>query len=291
MGVVRPEEIRLLAVVGAGTMGRGIARVAAGAGFGVRLFDAQTGVAGRGVDQIREAFAQAAAKGEITPEQAAQASDRILACAELGDTVAAADVVIEAAPESMDLKQEIFARLGDLAPERAVLGSNTSSLSITRIARGTLRPERVVGLHFFNPAHRMKLLEVVRGESTSDPTLDTAVGLARRLGKEPIVVKDSPGFATSRLGVALGLEAMRILEEGVASPEAIDQAMVLGYGHPMGPLRVSDLVGLDVRLSIAEALAAELGGERFEPPAILRTKVREGKLGKKSGEGFYRWDR
>jgi len=291
VGVISPEEIRRIAVVGSGTMGAGIARVAAVAGCAVRLFDAQPGAAAAAVQKIGAALGESAARGEMALEQKDRALAGLRACAQLPEALEGADVVVEAVPENLDLKQRLFAQLGSVSPAGALLGSNTSSLSISRIAERCARPEAVVGLHFFNPPHRMKLLEVVRGASTSAEALAAAVGFARRLGKEPIVVRDSPGFATSRLGLALGLEAMRMLEEGVASAEEIDKAMALGYGHPMGPLRVSDLVGLDVRLSIAETLARELGGDRFEPPEILKRKVREGKLGKKAGEGFYRWER
>jgi 3-hydroxybutyryl-CoA dehydrogenase len=177
-----------------------------------------------------------------------------------------------------------------LAPADAIVASNTSSLSITALQDVVTSPERVLGLHFFNPVHIMKLLEVVRGARTDPSVVETGVAFGRRIGKEPIVVNDAPGFASSRLGVALGLEAMRMLEEGVASAEAIDTAMELGYRHPMGPLRLTDLVGLDVRLDIANYLHEELGSEVFRPPEILRRLVAEGKLGKKSGEGFYRWE-
>jgi len=199
--------------------------------------------------------------------------------------------VIEAIPESLDLKRTVFGKLAAAARPDVLLASNTSSLSITRIAEVVKGPERVVGMHFFNPPPVMKLLEVVRGERTSPATVELAVGLGRRFDKEPIVVKDSPGFASSRLGVCLGLEAIRMVEEGVASPEDIDKAMELGYRHPMGPLRLTDLVGLDVRLAIGDALCKELGTDRFRPPELMRRMVREGKLGQKSGQGFYRWDK
>jgi 3-hydroxybutyryl-CoA dehydrogenase len=189
----------------------------------------------------------------------------------------------------MDVKRTIFAELDAAAPPGAILATNTSSLSVSRIAEATERPDRVIGLHFFNPVHIMKLLEVVRGDATTEATVDAALDFARRIGKEPIVVTDTPGFASSRLGVVLGLEAMRMVEQGVASPEDIDRAMELGYNHPMGPLRLSDLVGIDVRLGIAEYLHAELGGEQYRPPEIMRRMVAEGKLGRKSGEGFYTW--
>ena len=190
----------------------------------------------------------------------------------------------------MDLKLNLFRRLDEVVPDSCILATNTSSLSVTEIAAATRRPERVVGMHFFNPPHIMKLLEVVRGYRTSDPTVDRAAELGRRMGKEIIVVADSPGFATSRLGVALGLEAIRMLEEGVASAEDIDRAMELGYRHTMGPLKLTDLVGLDVRLSIAEYLHQELGMEQFRPPRLLKKMVMAGKLGRKSGEGFYRYE-
>jgi 3-hydroxybutyryl-CoA dehydrogenase len=207
----------------------------------------------------------------------------------VADAVGTADLVIEAAPESMDLKTAIFRDLDRLAPAHAVLATNTSSLSVSRIAEATGRPGSVIGLHFFNPVYIMKLLEVVRGRDTSQETLDACLAFARRIGKEPIVVTDTPGFASSRLGVVLGLEAMRMVEQGVASPQDIDKAMELGYNHPMGPLKLTDLVGLDVRLGIAEYLHGELGGEQYRPPELLRRMVAEGKLGKKSGQGFYDW--
>jgi 3-hydroxybutyryl-CoA dehydrogenase len=175
------------------------------------------------------------------------------------------------------------------APDHALLASNTSSLSIAQIASAVADPTRVVGMHFFNPVHIMKLVEVVWGAETSDATRDAAVAFSRRLGKEPIVVKDAPGFASSRLGIVLGMEAIRMVQEGVASPEDIDTAMELGYRHPMGPLKLTDLVGLDVRLGIAEYLQETLDSDAFEPPELLRRMVAEGKLGKKSGSGFYQW--
>ena len=291
MAVVRAAEIQRVAVVGAGTMGHGIAQIVAQSGFEVRLFDPAPGAADAALGKIRSSLEEGVKRGKLTQQASAEALARISARPSLDDAVSGAELVIEAIPERIDLKEKLFSELGRICRESALLGSNTSSLSLSRIARVAVHAERVVGLHFFNPPHRMKLLEVVRGEATSDAAVETALGLANRLGKDPIVVKDSPGFATSRLGVALGLEAMRMVEEGVAAPEDIDKAMELGYGHPMGPLRVSDLVGLDVRLSIAETLHRELGAARFEPPQILRDMVRTGKLGKKSGAGFYRWEK
>jgi 3-hydroxybutyryl-CoA dehydrogenase len=184
----------------------------------------------------------------------------------------------------------VFRELDHAAPKDAILATNTSSLSIARIAGATHRPEQVLGMHFFNPVPVMPLLEIVRATRTSDATVATAIEVGKRMGKEPIVVRDSPGFATSRLGVLLGLEAIRMLEAGVASAEDIDKAMTLGYRHPMGPLRLTDLIGLDVRLAIAEHLHRELDSDAFRPPELMRRMVAEGALGKKSGRGFYRWD-
>src|SRR5207244_1751873 len=189
-----------------------------------------------------------------------------------------------------DLKQNIFSQADLFCDEETILASNTSSIPIGQLAGSVERRDRFVGMHFFNPPHAMKLIEIVRGERTSDDTVATVRAVAEKMGKQPIVVHDSPGFATSRLGVAIGLEAIRMLEEGVASAEDIDRAMELGYNHPMGPLRLTDLVGLDVRLHIAEYLHGKLGSETFRPPDILRRMVSEGKLGKKSGEGFYKWN-
>ena len=198
-------------------------------------------------------------------------------------------MVVEAVPERMELKRDLFRRLGAALGPEVLLATNTSSLSITEIADATAHPERVVGMHFFNPVHIMKLVEVVRTERSSDEAAEKAIALARRMGKDPIDVRDAPGFASSRLGIAIGMEAIRMVEENVASAEDIDKAMVLGYGFPMGPLKLTDLVGLDVRLAIAEYLSGELG-ERFSPPALLREKVARGELGKKSGKGFYDWE-
>jgi 3-hydroxybutyryl-CoA dehydrogenase len=282
--------VRRIAVIGAGTMGHGIAYVAAAAGFEVRLTDADDATLRAGVRRIHEAFDKAIERGRATPETREAALGHLSTAGSLAEAASGADVVIEAVPERLDLKQRIFAELEGVVGRDAVLGSNTSSLSITRIAERLANPERVVGLHFFNPVPVMKLLEIVRGDRTSDRVVDTARTLATSLGKTPIVVRDTPGFATSRLGVVLGLEAIRMLEQGVASAEDIDRAMELGYNHPMGPLRLTDVVGLDVRLAIAEHLHATLRDDTYAPPALLRRMVSEGKLGKKSGQGFYSWE-
>ncbi|HYO99990.1 MAG TPA: 3-hydroxyacyl-CoA dehydrogenase family protein, partial [Pyrinomonadaceae bacterium] len=214
---------------------------------------------------------------------------RIRGATSLSET-AHADLYIEAVPERMELKQETLREVEKIAERDFIFATNTSSLSITEIASAAHRPERVVGMHFFNPVHIMRLVEIVVGKETSAETIQTARAVGQRMKKEPITVRDVPGFASSRLGVALGLEAMRMLEQEVASAKDIDTAMELGYNHPMGPLRLTDLVGLDVRLSIAEYLHRTLGSETFRPPEILRRMVAAGRLGKKSGEGFYNWN-
>lgn len=283
-------EIRRIAVLGAGTMGHGIAQVAAMAGFEVALYDTTAALAERGLGRIRANLDDGLARGKVTAEARAETLSRLRPIAELAGAVAAADLVIEAVPEKFELKSGLLRQAQALAPAGAILASNTSSLSITTLQAATERPATVLGIHFFNPVHIMKLVEVVRGGETDEAVTEVAVAFARRIGKEPIVVNDSPGFASSRLGVALGLEAMRMLEAGVASARDIDTAMELGYRHPMGPLRLTDLVGLDVRLDIARYLHETLGSEVFRPPAILERLVAEGKLGKKAGEGFYTWE-
>ena len=282
--------VSTVAVLGAGTMGHGIAGQAARCGYAVRLFDIDQGAVDRGLAGIARVYAKGVARGKVTDAEVAAANARLSGTTDLAAAVADADLVVEAAPEKMALKRSIFADLERLAPAHAVLGTNTSSLPITEIASAISTPERVVGTHFFNPVAVMPLLELVRGEYTSDDTVATVRAFGEKLLKTCIVVIDSPGFATSRLGIALGNEAMRMFEEGVASAEDIDRAMVLGYRHPIGPLALTDLVGLDVRLAISEHLHRELGSDTFRPPKILRRMVRAGKLGKKSGQGFYSYD-
>jgi len=276
-------------VVGAGTMGAGIAQVCAQAGLETHLADAQPAALSRGVARITEFWDKGIAKGKTTPEQKAQWSARLHTAADAAKPAAASQLVIEAVPEDLKLKQKVFAALDAAAPAGALLASNTSSLSIASIAAATKRPESVLGLHFFNPVPLMQLLEIVRHDGTSPAAVAAAQQVGARLGKTTIVVKDSPGFATSRLGIALGNEAMRMLEEGVASAKDIDTAMKLGYGHPMGPLELSDLVGLDVRANVSAYLRSTLGGDQFEPPAIATRLVAAGDLGKKTGKGFYDW--
>jgi 3-hydroxybutyryl-CoA dehydrogenase len=283
------SETRTVTVVGSGTMGHGIAQVVAAAGMTALLNDVSEEMIQNGIDGIRRNLERGITKGKLTEAERDATLARVHGEPDLNRAAGASDLIIEAVPEKIELKRQIFAGLDLIAPEHALLASNTSSLSIAAIASATERPERVVGMHFFNPVHLMPLLEIVRTERTSDACVERAVEFGRILGKEPIVVRDSPGFASSRLGLALGLEAMRMLEQGVASAEDIDRAMTLGYRHPMGPLRLTDLVGLDVRLAIAEHLHRELGNDAFRPPEILKRMVSEGRLGKKSGRGFYEW--
>ncbi len=275
-------------MLGAGTMGHGIAQAAAAAGFEVVLRDVEESFVERGLRSIESSLSKGVERGKVTEEQRRRALSLIRATTRLEET-AGSDLFDEAVPERLELKREALREVERLNASDFVFATNTSSLSISEIAEGARRPAGVVGMHFFNPVHAMRLVEIVVGRETSPETVEAVRAVAARMGKEPIVVRDVPGFASSRLGVALGLEAMRMVEEGVASPKDIDTAMELGYNHPMGPLRLTDLVGLDVRLHIAEYLHARLGSERFRPPDLLRRMVAEGKLGKKSGEGFYLW--
>jgi 3-hydroxybutyryl-CoA dehydrogenase len=279
-----------IAVVGAGTMGRGIAHVAALSGHRVALHDSFPGAMEKARAQIEADLATGIRKGKLTDADRTRALENLRLEANVGDAARDADLVVEAIIEDLDKKRTIFAALDRFAPEGAVLATNTSSLPVGLIAASTRRPERVLGMHFFNPVHIMKLVEVVVHPGTADAARERVLETARTMGKTPIVVKDSPGFATSRLGVILGLEAMRMLEQGVASAEDIDRAMELGYNHPMGPLKLTDLVGLDVRLAIADHLHRELKDDQYKPPEILRQKVKAGELGKKTKKGFYVWE-
>ncbi len=283
------RPIRRVAVLGAGTMGHGIAQVAAAAGYAVIMRDISQDSLDRGVQSIQRNLTKAIQLGKISEQDRDETSRRIHGTTQL-EEIHGADLVIEAAPEKLDLKQDLLREAEALVDGNCIFATNTSSLSIGEVAAASSRPENVVGMHFFNPVHIMRLVEIVVGEKTSREVTATVREVATRMKKEPIVVRDVPGFASSRLGVTLGLEAMRMVEQGVASARDIDTAMELGYNHPMGPLRLTDLVGLDVRLNIAEYLHGKLGSETFRPPEILRRMVSEGKLGKKSGEGFYKWN-
>ena len=278
-----------LVVIGAGTMGHGIAQVAAVAGLDTALWDADSTTLQPALTRIQRNLEGGVERGKLSAESANAAVERIRVEEDLSLALRDVDLVIEAIVEDLGVKQKLFSELDKSTEPHTVLATNTSSLSVKLIAEATRRPGNVVGMHFFNPVHIMKLVEIVRHETTSDETISRVTDVAKSMGKQPILVKDSPGFASSRLGIVLGLEAMRMIEQGVASAQDIDKALELGYGHPMGPLKVSDLVGLDVRLSIAEYLYQELGGKHYDPPTILRDKVAAGELGKKSGKGFYDW--
>lgn len=281
--------IRQIAVIGTGTMGRGIAYLAAVSGHDTVVFDSDRAALDGAKAWIESTLMKGVERSKLTSEAADGALSRVHLATDIEPAVRGADLIIEAVPENLQLKSDIFAQADLFCSEETILASNTSSISISKLAGNVERRDRFIGLHFFNPPHLMKLIEIVRGERTSDETVAEMQALAKKMGKDAIVVRDTPGFATSRLGVAIGLEAIRMFEEGVASAEDIDRAMELGYNHPMGPLRLTDLVGLDVRLGIAEYLAGSLG-PRFEPPQLLRDMVAEGKLGKKTGRGFYEWN-
>ncbi len=287
---IAPQSIQSIGVIGAGTMGHGIAQVAAAAGYKVTLSDVDRDSLARGIQSIERNLAKGIQLGKLTEDDRDSTLQHIRGTTEL-EQVAGTDLIIEAAPERLELKQDILRELERHGKADFVFATNTSSLSITEIAKASERPENVVGMHFFNPVHIMRLVEIVVGKATSNDTVALVRGVCVKLRKEPIVVTDVPGFASSRLGVALGLEAMRMLEQGVASAKDIDTAMELGYNHPMGPLKLTDHVGLDIRLNIAEYLYRELGSETFRPPEVLRRLVSEGKLGKKTGEGFYNWNK
>ncbi|WP_254538490.1 3-hydroxyacyl-CoA dehydrogenase family protein [Halomarina litorea] len=278
---------RAIGVVGAGTMGSNIAQLAAQYGFDVSLRDVDEDQLQRGLDRIESDLREAEAGGHV--EDAAGTFARVTGTTDLGKLTAESTLIIEAVPERMDLKKSVFEELDAATDPDVVLGTNTSSLPITEIASAAEHPERVIGMHFFNPPVKMKLLELVTGHHTSEATVDRAEVFAEDVGRESILVDDFPGFATSRLGVALGMEAARMVQEGVASAEDIDRGMELGYNHPMGPLKLGDYNGWDVRLEIGQALADELGRDVFHPPQIVRKMVRAGDLGQKTGQGFYDW--
>ena len=275
-----------IGIIGAGTMGVGIAHAVATSGWDALVVEPDDTQRDKARDRLGEVVSSGVSRGKLTQAEADAAISRLffhLSAAELPEGL---DWIIESVPEKLELKRAVLAEAEARSPRH--LASNTSAISITALAEGLSSPAGFVGMHFFNPVWSMKLVEVVVGEGSSADAVEAAVEVARGIGKEPIVVRDAPGFASSRLGVLLGLEAIRMVEEGIASPEDIDKAMTLGYGYPMGPLRLGDLVGLDVRLAIAEHLS-QTYGERFTPPSLLREMVAQGKLGKKSGEGFYRW--
>ena len=281
--------IERVAVIGAGTMGAGIAQVCAQAGWKTALFDAFPDGLERGMQRIDAFWDKGIARGKTTAEQKEAWAANLRAESDMQTAVQDSDLVIEAVPEIPELKASIFEQLDAMAPPHAILGTNTSSLSIASIANATKRGDKVIGMHFFNPVPIMELLELVRHEGTSEETIAMAQAAGEAMKKTTILVKDVPGFATSRLGVVLGNEAIRMLADGVASAEDIDKAMVLGYKHPMGPLKLTDLVGLDVRRDILLNLQRSFNDDRYTPHPLLEEMVEKGQLGKKSGKGFFEW--
>ncbi|HSE28230.1 MAG TPA: 3-hydroxyacyl-CoA dehydrogenase family protein [Gemmatimonadales bacterium] len=281
---------RTVAVLGAGVMGAGIAHACVTAGWATALHDADAAARDRGLARVRALLDGGVARGKLEPAAAVAAAGRLRPAASIREACRGADLVIEAVVEDADVKREVLAQASDWAATDALLATNTSALPVGGLAADLPRPGRLVGLHFFNPVHGMRLVEIVVHDAVDGETLAEARAVVAALGKEAIVVRDTPGFASSRLGIVLGLEAIRMLEQGVASAADIDQAMVLGYHHPVGPLRLTDLVGLDVRLRVADILLRELGGEQYRAPDLLRRLVAEGRLGRKTGEGFYHWD-
>jgi len=279
---------KVVGVIGGGRMGSGIAQVFAIAGSVVCLVERDPAASAAARDRVAMGLLRATEKGSLA-ESADSVLDRLLLVDDVSALSADTDLIVEAVPEDAALKVRVLAAAENAVGDQAVLATNTSSLSIAGLAEGLRRPERFLGMHFFNPVPVSKLVEIVSGPQTAVATLDPVRSWVAGLGKSEVVVRDSPGFATSRLGVLLGLEAIRMLSEGVADAAAIDRALELGYRHPMGPLRSTDLVGLDVRLAIAEHLHRELG-ERFAPPQLLRDKVARGELGRKTGQGFFSWE-
>ncbi|MGW1209896.1 3-hydroxyacyl-CoA dehydrogenase family protein [Streptomyces sp. NPDC002499] len=278
---------KTVGVIGGGRMGAGIAQSFATAGSVVTVVESGTEAAAAALDRIGAGLRKAEERGHLD-ESAEQVTRRVTVVPAVDALSADTELVVEAVPEDAALKARVLKAAEEAVGGTTVLATNTSSLSVADLAAVLDRPERFLGMHFFNPVPASALVEIVVAPGTAAHTVEAALGWTEALGKQDVVVKDSPGFASSRLGLALGLEAIRMVEEGVAAPEAIDDAMRLGYKHPMGPLRLTDLVGLDVRLAIAEYLHATLG-ERFAPPRLLREKVARGELGHKTGQGFYTW--
>jgi 3-hydroxybutyryl-CoA dehydrogenase len=279
-------DIKGIAVMGAGTMGRGIAYAAALGGYRTVLEDVSTVILDQAMAWIKQAFEEGVARGKVEAKQREAALAQLSTAVSVEEACGDADLIIEAVPEDIKMKVGLFARMDMLAKPRAILASNTSSLSITEMAAATSRPDRCVGMHFFNPVPRMRLIELVKGLETSADTLAICGEVGRRMGKEIVVVRESPGFITSRVNALIGNEAFAMLEAGIASAEDIDKALKLGLNHPMGPFELVDLVGLDVRLSILEYLHATLG-EKYRPNPLLREYVKAGRLGRKTGRGVY----
>jgi 3-hydroxybutyryl-CoA dehydrogenase len=281
-------EVKIITMVGAGTMGHGIAQVAAMAGYQVHLVDVSDQVLAAARGHIERNLRKGVQLGKMDEALMVQSLERITFTTDLEIGARVADLVIEAVPEEIALKLEVFARLDGICPPHTILATNTSTMSPSEMASATGRPDKVIAMHFFNPAHLMKLVEVVRGLDTSDETCETALAVACQMGKETVVVNESPGFVTSRMSALVGNEAFYMLMEGVASARDIDRAIKLGLNYPMGPLELGDLVGLDVRLRNLEYLHKTLG-ERFRPCPLLVKYVKAGRLGRKTGRGVYEY--
>ncbi|UCG16084.1 MAG: 3-hydroxybutyryl-CoA dehydrogenase [Phycisphaerales bacterium] len=279
-------NIKTVGVVGTGTMGQGIMQVFAQAGMQVLAYDAKEGGVDRAIKGIDKFLTRSIEKGKLEARAKAEALERIRPCGELGG-LTSADLIIEAATEKLEVKEQIFRELDAILGRDVIVATNTSSISITKLATATSRPDKFIGMHFFNPVPLMGLVEVVTGEKTSHDTVDTVCELARALGKEPLPCKDSPGFISNRVGMPMINEAVLCLHEGLATRESIDGIMTLGFNHPMGPLTLADLIGIDVCLHIMEVLHRGLKDDKYKPCPLLKEMVDKGHLGRKSGKGFY----